>query len=51
MGFDSECDVAIEAEPINSEHDELRRQITSVRHRLVSEHLGVSVDQFETTMR
>jgi phosphatidylserine/phosphatidylglycerophosphate/cardiolipin synthase-like enzyme len=47
MGFDSECDVAIEAEPNNSEHDDIRRQITSVRDQLVSEHLGVSVDEFE----
>jgi phospholipase D1/2 len=47
MGFDSECDVAIEAESDNSEHDDIRRQITSVRHQLVSEHLGVSVGEFE----
>jgi phosphatidylserine/phosphatidylglycerophosphate/cardiolipin synthase-like enzyme len=51
MGFDSECDVAIEAEPTGSEHDDVRREITSVRNQLVSEHLGVSVDEFETAMR
>jgi phospholipase D1/2 len=51
MGFDSECDVAIEAESSNSEHDDIRRQITSVRDQLVSEHLGVSVDEFERAMR
>jgi hypothetical protein len=50
MGFDSECDVAIEADPTGSEHDDLRRQITSMRDQLVSEHLGVSVDEFETAM-
>jgi phosphatidylserine/phosphatidylglycerophosphate/cardiolipin synthase-like enzyme len=50
MGFDSECDVAIEAESSNSEHDDIRRQITSVRDQLVSEHLGVSVDEFERAM-
>jgi phospholipase D1/2 len=44
MGFDSECDVAIEADPDNSAHDELRREITGVRDELVSEHLGVPVD-------
>ncbi|MGO9155412.1 phospholipase D-like domain-containing protein [Mycobacterium sp.] len=48
MGFDSECDVAIEAASGGSEHDDLRRQITSVRDQLVSEHLGVSVGEFET---
>jgi phosphatidylserine/phosphatidylglycerophosphate/cardiolipin synthase-like enzyme len=50
MGFDSECDVAIETESSNSEHDDIRRQITSVRDQLVSEHLGVSVDEFERAM-
>jgi phosphatidylserine/phosphatidylglycerophosphate/cardiolipin synthase-like enzyme len=47
MGFDSECDVAIEADPNRSEHDEVRHQVTSVRHQLVAEHLGVSVGEFE----
>jgi phosphatidylserine/phosphatidylglycerophosphate/cardiolipin synthase-like enzyme len=51
MGFDSECDVAISADPHDSEHDEVRREITSVRHQLVSEHLGVSVGEFEDVMR
>jgi phosphatidylserine/phosphatidylglycerophosphate/cardiolipin synthase-like enzyme len=47
MGFDSECDVAIETHPANSEHDDLRREITSVRSQLMAEHLGVSVGEFE----
>jgi phosphatidylserine/phosphatidylglycerophosphate/cardiolipin synthase-like enzyme len=51
LGFDSECDVAIEAEPHSPENDEVRRQITSVRHRLVAEHLGVSVGDFEEELR
>jgi len=50
MGFDSECDVAIEAYPNSSEHDDVRRQVTSVRHQLVSEHLGASVGEFEDAM-
>lgn len=50
LGFDSECDIAIEAESNNPEHDGIRRQITSVRHELVSEHLGVSVDELESAM-
>lgn len=51
MGFDSECDVAIEADPNNPEHDDVRHQITSVRDELVSEHLGVSVSDFEQEMQ
>jgi phosphatidylserine/phosphatidylglycerophosphate/cardiolipin synthase-like enzyme len=50
MGFDSECDVAIEADSNSSEHDDVCGQITSLRHQLVSEHLGVSVDEFETAL-
>lgn len=47
MGFDSECDVAIEARPANSEHDDVRREIISARSELMAEHLGVSVGEFE----
>ena len=50
MGFDSECDVAVEADPNSTEHDDVRRQITSVRDQLVSEHLGVSSGDFERAM-
>jgi len=50
MGFDSECDVAVEAEPNTSEHGDVREMITSVRNGLVCEHLGVSVDDFESAM-
>ncbi|OMC16286.1 phospholipase [Mycobacterium sp. SP-6446] len=50
LGFDSECDIAIEAQSNNPEHDGIRRQITSVRHELVSEHLGVSVDELESAL-
>jgi phosphatidylserine/phosphatidylglycerophosphate/cardiolipin synthase-like enzyme len=46
MGFDSECDVAIEADTDSTDDDEVRRQITWVRDQLVSEHLGVSADEF-----
>ncbi|OBJ48420.1 phospholipase D-like domain-containing protein [Mycobacterium sp. 1423905.2] len=48
MGFDSECDVAIEGD--NSQHDHIRDQVTSVRAQLVAEHLGVSVEQFTNVM-
>lgn len=47
MGFDSECDVAIEAHPACPEHDDSRREIRSVRNDLVAEHLGVSVGELE----
>jgi phosphatidylserine/phosphatidylglycerophosphate/cardiolipin synthase-like enzyme len=46
MGFDSECDVAVEADSNGPEHDAVRRQITSVRDQLVAEHLGVSAGEF-----
>jgi len=51
MGFDSECDVAVEAEPNASEHDDVHRQIILVRHELVSEHLGIATGEFEEAMR
>lgn len=43
MGFDTECDVAVEA----LDDDEKRQTIRSVRNRLISEHLDVSTDEFE----
>ncbi len=46
MGFDSECDVAVESVPGTPEHVNLRRTIVSVRDRLVSEHLGVTAEEF-----
>jgi phosphatidylserine/phosphatidylglycerophosphate/cardiolipin synthase-like enzyme len=45
MGFDSECDVAVEAESDDAGRDDVRRQIIAVRDDLVSEHLGVPVDE------
>jgi phosphatidylserine/phosphatidylglycerophosphate/cardiolipin synthase-like enzyme len=50
MGFDSECDVAIEADPNGPDRDDVRRQITAVRHQLVAEHLGVSVAELERAL-
>lgn len=47
MGFDSECDVAIEAHPDGSERDDVRREIASVRNSLVAEHLGVVPGELE----
>lgn len=50
MGFDSESDLAIEADADNPDHDHLRDQITAVRNDLVAEHLGVSVAEFEDAL-
>jgi phosphatidylserine/phosphatidylglycerophosphate/cardiolipin synthase-like enzyme len=50
MGFDSECDVAIEADPDTEAHEHIRRAILSVRQQLVCEHLGVPVDEFDRTL-
>jgi phosphatidylserine/phosphatidylglycerophosphate/cardiolipin synthase-like enzyme len=44
MGFDSECDVAVEAD---ADSDSVPREVTSMRNRLLSEHLGVPVGDFE----
>jgi phospholipase D1/2 len=40
MGFDSECDIAVEADPKSESHDDVRQAIKAVRQRLVCEHLG-----------
>jgi phospholipase D1/2 len=50
MGFDSECDIAIEAGPDTEAHEHIRRVILSVRQQLVCEHLGVRVDEFDRAM-
>lgn len=50
MGFDSECDVAIEADPDHPDTDAVRSEITSVRNQLVAEHLGTSVGDFEEAL-
>ena len=47
MGFDSECDVAVEADPDDREHDRIREVILSVRNQLIGEHLDVSAEEFE----
>ena len=51
MGFDSECDVAVEADSASREEEDVSRCIASVRSRLVSEHLGVSVSEFEEAVQ
>ena len=46
LGFDSECDVAIEANPSLANYAEIEREILFTRDSLVAEHLGVSVGNF-----
>ncbi len=43
LGFDSECDIAIEARPALANCAEVEREILFTRDSLVAEHLGVSV--------
>lgn len=46
MGFDSECDVALEADPTAEDHSHIRDVIAAIRHDLIGEHLGVCADEF-----
>lgn len=46
LGFDSECDIAIEANPALANRAEVEREILFTRDSLVAEHLGVSVARF-----
>lgn len=46
LGFDSECDIAIEAKPALANCAEVQREILHTRDSLVAEHLGVSVAAF-----
>ncbi|MCV7420319.1 phospholipase [Mycobacterium yunnanensis] len=46
LGFDSECDVAIEAHGADDE-DDVAGTIVALRNALVCEHLGVAVEDFE----
>ena len=50
LGFDSECDIAIEANPSVANCAEVEREILFTRDSLVAEHLGVSVDEFRYEM-
>jgi phosphatidylserine/phosphatidylglycerophosphate/cardiolipin synthase-like enzyme len=50
MGFDSECELAVEAVSGSPDRERTGRMITSIRNRLLSEHLDVTVDDFEAAM-
>lgn len=49
LGFDTECDLSVEAPP--GESDALRRRIAGLRNDLLAEHLGVDVAAVETALR
>lgn len=47
MGFDTECDLAVEADPDTDKDKDFRRTVTAFRNTLVAEHLGVSADEVD----
>ena len=51
LGFDSECDVAIEARRGLENFAEVEREILDMRDGLVAEHLGVPVQTFRDEVR
>jgi phosphatidylserine/phosphatidylglycerophosphate/cardiolipin synthase-like enzyme len=51
MGFDTECDLAVEAVPGSPEAQRLRKTILSIRQKLLCEHLGVDAEAFQAAMR
>lgn len=50
MGFDSECDIAIEADTSNADNT-IREVITTVGRQLISEHLDVLVADVDAAVR
>ncbi|WP_308205928.1 phospholipase D-like domain-containing protein, partial [Mycolicibacterium gadium] len=50
LGFDSECDIAIESLPAHENSGAVEQEILRVRNTLVAEHLGVSIDTFRDEM-
>lgn len=51
LGFDSECDIALETVSDRADFEAVVDEIFWLRDRLVSEHLGVSVDEFRHQLR
>ena len=46
LGFDSECDLALEAAPNTAGRSTIADEIAYARDDLIAEHLGVSTEQF-----
>ncbi|WP_431238228.1 phospholipase D-like domain-containing protein [Mycolicibacterium aichiense] len=51
LGFDSECDIAIESLPTREDSATVQEEILRLRNTLISEHLGVSTDTFRDEMQ
>ncbi|WP_197379263.1 phospholipase D-like domain-containing protein [Mycolicibacterium mengxianglii] len=61
MGFDSECDVAVEDAAVEDaavergpqarDRDDVRTAITAIRDELIGEHLGVPAKEFAATVQ
>lgn len=50
MGFDSECDLAVEIDPGLPESNENRVAIRGVRNRLLSEHLDIDAGELQAAI-
>ncbi|WP_067704063.1 phospholipase D-like domain-containing protein [Nocardia jejuensis] len=50
MGFDSECDLAVEVTPDTANGDQLRDTILDIRRRLLCEHLAAEPAKFDATL-
>lgn len=51
MGFDTECDLAVEAVSGSAADERLRKTILSIRHDLLCEHLGVEATAFDAALK
>lgn len=51
LGFDTECDLSIEARLAEPEDADLRMRIARIRSDLLAEHLGVDMHTVETTFQ
>lgn len=51
MGFDTECDLVIEAKPHQENSKQLREKILHIRHTLLAEHLGTTTATITRTLK
>ncbi|MFD3745363.1 phospholipase D-like domain-containing protein [Nocardia sp. NPDC058633] len=50
MGFDTECDLAVEVTPTTTDGELLRETILEIRRRLICEHLDTEPAKFDATL-
>ncbi|MEV0542771.1 phospholipase D-like domain-containing protein [Nocardia salmonicida] len=50
MGFDTECDLAVEVTPTTADGEVLRDTIVGIRRRLLCEHLDADPAKFDATL-